>query len=145
VSNGLPGLEPPAAPWNRGEGNVNATATDQPSLWPIGGKWKGRRLEKIDSTYLTWALGAIHLSARLAAEVRAELQARGQEPPRAPPRLLRPCPEHGTAGGVKLAWVTDSLQRRHLEARCRQCDRFLDRPPQTDEYVTLANAGGGTP
>jgi hypothetical protein len=99
-----------------------------------------KALPDIPTAYLRWVLtSGVKLSAGLRAAVVAELQPRGQEPLPAPPRVLRPCPQCGTAGKIKLEWTTDSLQRRHLKAICATCGCFLDRPPQTPEYVEMAN------
>jgi hypothetical protein len=108
------------------------------------GKHRGQAPAEVATDYLRWFLKTCKLSAGLRAAVAAELENRNVrvrlEPP---PRLLRVCPEHGAAGGARIQWTVDRLGRKHLQVRCKTCNRFLDVAPQVPEYVEQASAERG--
>jgi hypothetical protein len=106
---------------------------------PVG-KWKGRPLGEVDTSYLAYVLRDWKLSTGLRIAVADELRRRGlvvpEQPLPPPPR----CPDCKSAGEPHYCWQEDSAGRRRIRAECAACQKWLGFVPLVEPFTSLADA-----
>ncbi len=107
------------------------------------GKYRGKPVDGVPSSYLQWVLRECKPSHGLRAAIARELTRRGAGvpaptvPPAAgqPPRCLR-CP----SAPALAMWQEDVRGNKRIRAECSRCRGFLCWAPQVEPFVSQANA-----
>jgi uncharacterized protein (DUF3820 family) len=103
------------------------------------GKYKGKTLEQVPSSYLSWLAENCKLSSGLRLAVAAELRTRGVAVAEQPAPAEPTCPRCGPRTALTYSWHEDSLGRRRIKRTCR-CGCSLAFAPHISPFVELANA-----
>jgi hypothetical protein len=103
------------------------------------GMHRGKPLADVPADYLQWTLRNVKLSSGVRGAVVEELRRRGVEVPVAPQPREPSCPGCPAGTGITCAWFLDTLNRRHLKAWCRGCNRALGFVDST-RFAHLAGA-----